>query len=58
MAILLRQSVKYGNIYLAIIASLGYISITQVLPQTKSSADIGLAIKMWPELVDHYNLVF
>jgi hypothetical protein len=31
------------------------LTITVVWPQTKPSADIGLAITMWPKLVDHYK---
>ena len=54
VALLLRQSEKYWNICWAITASLGHITITVVWPQTKPSADIGLAITMWPKLVDHY----
>src|SRR5690606_1317004 len=55
MALLLRRSVKYWSICWAITASSGHITITVVWPQTKPSEDIGLAITMWPELVDHYT---
>ena len=41
---------------LAITASSGHITITVVWPQTKPSADIHLAITMWPKLVDHYTI--
>ena len=57
MVLLFMQSERYWNICWAITASSGHITIMVVWHQTKASADIGLAITMWPKLVDHYTKV-
>ena len=48
---------RHWNTCWATTANLGHITIIVVWHPTRPSTNIGLAITMWPKLVDHLYLV-